>query len=178
MPLSALAPERCLYINSLSKSVAPGLRVGYLRAPARHLERLAAAVFASAVMAPSLPAEVASRWIDDGTARRVVDWKRDEYAARQQLAQRLLGWRAPRPSSPHVWLPMPRRTSAEDFVEQARLRGVLVSAGHTFAVGPKPLEPAVRICLGPPATRDGVAAALDILAGVLKDPPRPHAAVV
>jgi DNA-binding transcriptional MocR family regulator len=178
VPLSVLAPERCLYINSLSKSVAAGLRVGYLRAPARHIERLAAAVFASAVMAPPISAELASRWIADGTARRIVDWKREEYAARQQLTRRLLGWRAPRPASPHVWLSMSGRTTAEDFVEQARLRGVLVSASHAFAVGQQSPEPAVRICLGPPATRAALEAALDILAGVLKDPPRPHAAVV
>jgi hypothetical protein len=36
----------------------------------------------------------------------------------------------------------------------------------------------VRICLGPPPSRDALEEALRILAGVVKDPPRPHAAVV
>jgi hypothetical protein len=53
-----------------------------------------------------------------------------------------------------------------------------VSASHAFAVGPQRPPAAVRICLGPPATKDALESALEILAGVLKDPPRPHAAVV
>ena len=98
--------------------------------------------------------------------------------ARQQIARRVLGWRAPRPASPHVWLPMPPHTAAEDFVEQARLRGVLVSASPAFGVGAARPGHAVRLCLGPPATRDALEAALRLLAGVLQDPPRPHVAVV
>lgn len=177
-PLVALAPERVIYINSVSKSLAAGLRVGFLRAPATLVPRLGAAVFASAVMAPPMTAELAVRWIGDGLARRIVEWKREELAARQQITRRLLGWRAPRPATPHVWLPAPPPTTAEDFVEQARLRGVIVSASPAFAVGSTRPEHAVRLCLGPPATRDALEDALRILAGVLKDPPRPHAAVV
>ena len=124
------------------------------------------------------PWTTTARWIADGLARRIVEWKREELAARQQIARRVFGWRAPRPSAPHVWLTMPPHTGAEDFVEQARLRGVVVSASPAFGVGPARPEHAVRLCLGPPATRDALEAALRILAGVLKDPPRPHAAVV
>jgi DNA-binding transcriptional MocR family regulator len=73
---------------------------------------------------------------------------------------------------------MPLHITAEDFVEQARLRGVLVSPGAAFLVGPPRIEQAVRLCLGPPTSRDALADALRIVAGVLKDPPRPHGAVV
>jgi DNA-binding transcriptional MocR family regulator len=177
-PLAALAPDRVVHISSLSKSLAAGLRVGFLRGPSALVPRLAAAVFASAVMAPSVTAELAARWIEDGLARRIIDWKREELTARQQIARRVLGQRAPRPATPHVWLPMPPTTTAEDFVEQARLRGVVVSASPAFGVGPARPEHAVRLCLGPPATREALEDALRILAGVLKDPPRPHAAVV
>jgi DNA-binding transcriptional MocR family regulator len=177
-PLVAALPDRVVHISSLSKSLAAGLRVGFLHAPSALIQRLAAAVFASSVMASPVTAELAARWIADGTARRIVEWKRDEFAARQQIARRILGWRAPRSSSPHVWLPMPGAIAAEDFVEQARLRGVLVSASPAFSVGPARPDRAVRICLGPPPSRDALEEALRILAGVVKDPPRPHAAVV
>ena len=97
-PLAALVPDRVMYINSVSKSLAAGLRVGFLRAPATLIPRLGAAVFASAVMAPSMTAELTARWIGDGLARRIVEWKREELTARQQIARRVLGWRAPRPA--------------------------------------------------------------------------------
>ncbi len=177
LPLAADAPHLCCYISSLSKSVVPGLRVGFLRASAALVPRLAGAVFASAVMAPPVGAELAARWIADGTAGRVVAWKRTEFVARAAIARRLLACRVA-PAAPHVWLPIARGLSAPDAVEQARLRGVLVSASQAFAVGRERPADALRICLGPPSTREALEAALRTLAGVLREPPQPHRGLV
>ena len=57
-PLVALTPDCVIYINSVSKSLAAGLRVGFLRAPAALVPRLGAAVFASSVMA-----RASTKWI-------------------------------------------------------------------------------------------------------------------
>jgi DNA-binding transcriptional MocR family regulator len=176
-PIASEAPHLCCYVASLSKSVVPGLRVGYLRAPAALVAPLGAAVFASAVMAPPLGAELAARWIADGTAARVVEWKRSEFAARAARARKVLGCPAA-PAAPHVWLPIARGLTALEAVEQVRLRGVLVSGSQAFAVGrERPVE-AVRICLGPPPTRDVLDRALETIAGALSEPPRAHRGLV
>lgn len=177
-PLSAADPERCCYINSVSKSVVAGIRVGFIRVPAHLVPRLTAAIFATAVMAPPVGAELMARWIADGTAERILEWKRGEFAARQAIARRVLGWRAPTPACPHVWLPIGPRMHVDDFVEQSRLRGVIVNAGAAFSAQPGPAPQAVRICLGPPASRDVLERALRTLGDVLKAPPRPHDAMV
>jgi DNA-binding transcriptional MocR family regulator len=176
-PLASEAPQLCCYISSLSKSVVPGLRVGYLRAPTALVARLGAAVFASAVMAPPVGAELAARWIADGTAARIVDWKRSEFAARASRARKILGCRVAA-VSPHVWLPIPGGLSPPEAVEQARLRGVLVSASHAFAVGRERPVDALRVCLGPPETRERLDRALETIADMLRQPPRAHGGVV
>src|SRR5215207_407508 len=139
LPLAADAPDRCIYLTGVSKAVAPGLRVGLLRAPAALVPRLGAAVFASSVMAPPFGTELVGRWLADGLAERVIAWKRAEFQARTALARQVLGQNGfgPRelpPICPHLWLPTAPLGGVE-FVEQARLRGVVVSAGQSFAVG-------------------------------------------
>jgi DNA-binding transcriptional MocR family regulator len=182
LPLAADAPDRCIYLTGVSKAIAPGLRVGLLRAPASLVPRLGAAVFASSVMAPPFGAEVVGRWLADGLAERVIAWKRAEFQARTVLARQILGsggfgMRDVPPISPHVWLPT-GPLGGVAFMEQARLRGVIVSAGQSFAVGGGPAPPFVRVCLGPPSTREALAQALGVLADVRARPPMPHAATV
>jgi DNA-binding transcriptional MocR family regulator len=182
LPLAADAPDRCVYLTGVSKAVAPGLRVGLLRAPAALVPRLGAAVFASSVMAPPFGTELVGRWLADGLAERVIAWKRAEFQARTALARQVLatggfGLRDLPPISPHVWLPTAPLGGVE-FMEQARLRGVIVSAGQSFAVGQGPAPPFVRICLGPPPTREALGQALAVLLDVRARPPMPHAATV
>lgn len=176
-PLAAEAPDRVLYLAGVSKAVAPGLRVGVLRAPASLVPRLGAAVFASSVMAPPFGAEVVGRWLADGLALRVIAWKRAEFQARTTLARQALGLRDVPAISPHLWLSTAPLEAAE-FVEQARLRGVLVSSGQSFAVGQGAPSSHVRVSLGPPATREALARALAVLHDVRARPPMPHAATV
>ena len=76
-PLACLAPERVFAFTSLSKSLAAGLRIGYLLAPPpepglRGLHDLLSAVPALGWVASPIPAEMASRWIEDGTADETV----------------------------------------------------------------------------------------------------------
>ena len=177
LPLAADAPARCIYLTGVSKAVAPGLRVGLLRAPAALVPRLGAAVFASSVMAPPFGTELVGRWLADGLAERVIAWKRGEFQARTALARQILGLRELPPISPHLWLPTGPLAGVE-FMEQARLRGVIVSAGQSFAVGQGPPPPFVRICLGPPSTREALAQALGVIRDVRARPPMPHAATV
>jgi DNA-binding transcriptional MocR family regulator len=177
VPLAVEAPDRCIYFTGVSKSVAPGVRVGFLRAPASLVPRLGAAVFASTVMASPFGVEIVGRWLADGLAERVIEWKREEFTARATVARQVLGLKDLAPACPHVWLPTERHTAME-LVEQARLRGVLVSPGQSFAIGRGPAPQAVRLCLGPPATREALMQALAVVSEVRSRPAMPHAATV
>jgi len=70
-PLSTFLPEsQFLFITSTSKSIAPGIRIGYLLAPSAMIERLSVAVLRTVVNAAPAMAELATSLITDGVASR------------------------------------------------------------------------------------------------------------
>jgi DNA-binding transcriptional MocR family regulator len=169
-PLAPLIPHRTLFVTSLSKSLFPGLRLGCVVAPPSIVEKVAGAVWTSMISTSPIGADLLSGWIEDGTATRIMEWKRHEGAARQMMAKRLLtGERyQSHPLSHHVWLSLPARWSSDGFVAQARSRGVILNASSEFAVGDHQPR-AVRLCLGTPRTRAGLEQALTRVAECLMD---------
>jgi DNA-binding transcriptional MocR family regulator len=87
-PIASFAPENTLYVTSLSKSVSPGLRIGYLVVPSSLHDKACTAVRASCWMAAPLMAEIATRWIRDGGAAQILEAQRREKlnGARSQSA--------------------------------------------------------------------------------------------
>ena len=76
-PLAALAPERVFFVTSLSKCMAGGLRIGYVAAPEALGFRLKTMIRMTAWTTPPLTAEVAARWLTDGTGSELTSWQRD-----------------------------------------------------------------------------------------------------
>lgn len=175
--LASVLPE-AIWLTGTSKSLLPALRIGYLRAPEALVPRLESAIGATVFYTSPLLAEAVTRWLEDGTAGRVMRWKREEIAARQELAARsLAGFDvATQERSPHLWLRLPQGWSAAEAVAAAARRGVLVTGADAFAVE-RDAPHAVRVCLGPPETRAALAAALDRLAALLRLPPAPAGVV-
>ena len=164
-PIAALAPARTVFVMSVSKSMAPGLRVGYVAAPGPLLSAIEAAIAVSSWMPPPLMAEIARRWIVDGTCARLNAAQQAHAARRQVMARRLLGNRPYRadPDGLHLWLPLPPEWPASAFVAAAQEAGVKVNAGDLFAAGTDKPQ-AVRLCLSHEADDRRVEVGLAIVA--------------
>lgn len=175
-PLASFAPELVHHVTSLSKSVVPALRIGYLAAPPGTTQRLVASLGAASWMASPLTAELAAGLIESGTAETLVAWQRAEMAGRQALAAKILAGteRRAQPTGPSLWLALPEPWTASQFSSHARARGVLVTPADAFAVARDHAPHAVRLSLGGAVAHAGdLAKALEILAAILTAQPQP-----
>lgn len=171
-PIAALAPERTLYVTSFTKTVLPGLRTGYLAAPDRMVAAVANRHLVTNWIATPLVAELATRWVADGTAMELVRWQRAALARRHAIVLDTLGGMGCRthPQALHLWLPLGER--AEDlFVAQARLRGVAVAPGTSFRVGGR-VHPAIRVSLGSTSESE-LRTGLGIISNLYQSDPEP-----
>lgn len=172
LPVACLAPERTIYVTSVSKSLAPGLRVGYMHAPERLVRSLRAAITLSCWMPPPLMAEIASRWIEDGTADDLNQYQRAEATARQSLARQTLPANALKahPNGFHVWLSLPPHWHPDTFRLAAEQRGVKLLPGDVFSVDRTLVTRAVRLCLSHEGSTERVSQGLATVAGLLDEP--------
>ncbi|MEJ2625658.1 MAG: PLP-dependent aminotransferase family protein [Pseudolabrys sp.] len=148
-PIATLAPERTVYVTSVSKCMAPGLRVGHLRAPRALIPALRHSVNLSTWMTPPITSEIAARLILGGTATRLAEEQRNVAAKRQRLARRILKDRhcVSDGHGLHLWLPLPDGWRADLFRRAAEKQGVLVADAQSFAANPANSPEAIRICL-------------------------------
>ena len=168
-PITTLAPERSYYLSSTSKTLAPGLRIAYVAAPPADVPRLAASLRATTWAVAPLTAAVASHWIGDGTADRILEARRQEARERQALArERLTGFDFDtKPEAYYLWLRLPEPWRSESFAAEALARGVRGTPADAFAVDRAQAPHALRLCIGAARSRETLARGLDAVAGLL-----------
>ena len=161
-PLAFLAPEITVCVSGLSKSMATGLRVGFVTAPTRWVPMIERAIRATTWNTPGVMTAIACGWIEDGTVARLEAEKRRDAMSRQALARKVLSGLQylGHPASYFLWLPMPEEVRA-DQVAMALLRSnISVSTAEPFAVS-EHVPHAIRLALG--------SVGLDVLQLALKE---------
>jgi len=179
-PIAVFAPERTVHLSTLSKWVVFGLRIGFVTAPERAVERIRSAVRSSAWMPAPLMTEIATRWLAEGTARKFAEQKRVELEARHALVREILGSRHRVDADPralHIWLHLPEPLRSDECVARARQRGVLIAGAEAFSVG-RTAPHAVRVCIAEVPHREHVRRALEILRDILDGASDPVAQIL
>jgi DNA-binding transcriptional MocR family regulator len=171
-PLAALAPERTVLVDSLSKRIAPGLTLGFVVAPEAVAGDIAASLRSGGWSPMRFALEAASRWQREGIVTRLVRAKQREAAVRQEIAARHLGGFAVRsdPRSYHCWWQLPRPWRADTFVAAAARHGIGVVPAAAFTVGGNHAPNAIRLGLASPQA-DVLSQALSTLADLARSAP-------
>ncbi|MEU9521673.1 PLP-dependent aminotransferase family protein [Streptomyces sp. NPDC048224] len=148
-PLAATAPDITLHVSGLSKSVATGLRVGFVLAPAPVVPLLERAVRATTWNTPALTTAIACRWLDDGTVDQLEAQKRKDAEARQAIAAAELAGLplVGHPSSYFTWLPLPDDARADRLAATLARHRISVSTAEPFTTSAGPPQ-AIRLALG------------------------------
>ena len=170
-PIAALAPERTLYISSLSKILSPGFRSGFLVAPAGEVfDRCVRALRAYMHSPGGISAAIATDWIESGQADNLAREVCAETSTRTALALSMLKGLVDQPQtamSLHLWLPM-SQNDAERAAARALMAGVRLASPQAFAVMSGEMASGLRLCVGSAANRATLKRALISLKGSLQ----------
>jgi DNA-binding transcriptional MocR family regulator len=147
---ATLEPELTIYVSALSKTVAPGLRCGFVVAPRAVLAQVAAALRIDCWSISPLDALIVTKLFESGSAARIIQFQREELRRRQTTLREMLAAFDVQTdvTSTHAWLHLPEPWRSGAFTRACRQRGVAVLPAEAFAVGRETLAHAVRINLG------------------------------
>ena len=147
-PIAALAPDVTVYVSGLSKSVATGLRFGFVAAHAALVPAIERAIRVTIWNTSAVVTAIACRWLDDGTVGRLEAEKRDDARTRQSVAREALAGLplVGHPSSYFVWLPLPEDARADRIAASLARRGISVSTAEPFATTAH-IPQAIRLAL-------------------------------
>jgi 2-aminoadipate transaminase len=144
-PLAALdgGEDRVLALSTLSKIAAPGLRVGWVRAPAALRRPLTIAKQAADLHSSTVDQAAAARWLATVDLEARISALRTAYGARRDALVHGLAAALP-PGSTHnhpgggmfVWARLPDGHDAAALLERALARDVAFVPGFPFYAGP------------------------------------------
>ncbi len=171
--LRALAPERVWYVGSLSKSISPALRFGYVVCPTGmgQAGRLTAqhGYFALSRAVSDMTLHL----FQSGAAQEIRGLVQRELGERLQIVVNQLGaydlaWQ---PGMPFVWLRLPQGWRASTFTRMAEEEGVLVRPADQYAMIGGRAPNAVRLAVVGNIPRPQFESGLAALSRLLGRPP-------
>ncbi|MBY6365951.1 MocR-like transcription factor YczR [Rhodococcoides corynebacterioides] len=139
-PFGAPVPDRAVVtVGSLSKSVWGGLRLGWVRADAAHLARIATG-YSHRQLSVSLIDQYAALELladyEDVVAHRCAQLRAGRDALTAALARSVPSWRFRSPAGGlSVWCTLPSGQRSTDLVDRARERGLALAPGTRFGTG-------------------------------------------
>ncbi len=178
-PVSSMIPDQSIYAGSFSKVFSPGLRLGFLVAPAPVYPTLLQAKQACDLHTPGFTQRIVYEVIKDGFLERHVPSIRERYAVhRDAMAEALTRhlpsgcrWRAPE-GGMFFWVTLPQGIDAAQMLDAAIDRGVaFIPGGPFFAGGGHANTMRLSFVTVPPAEIDrGVGILASVLAEALEAP--------
>ena len=171
-PIAALAPERTFHIGGLSKSVAAGVRGGWVACP----PHLAMRVYTAHKMVtggmPFIMAELGAQLVNSGEADTIRSKICVEVKAREAIAREIFAGMnfISQPLSTFLWVKLPDPWLSATFKNAALNEGVLIDDEDEFKPGrTEKTFHRVRLGITVPASREEVRQGCTILRRLMEN---------
>ena len=124
-PIASFAPEQVIYLSSLSKTIAAGLRTAFVHVPDQYHRCLATTLYSMNISISPLLAAVSAGLIADGTADEIIRGRKEELRRRNHIiSQSLKGFALDcPPTSPMRYLRLPDYFTGKSFEICAKQAG-------------------------------------------------------
>jgi DNA-binding transcriptional MocR family regulator len=121
-------------------------------------------------------AEVASRWILDGTASKLVAIQHERLSTRHAILKEVMGEYddGPHHQGLSAWLSVPDHWQVNRLVQELSKRDIAVTAPDPFLVRDTDNPRRIRVCVGVEATDSAYRTALETIAEVFAQYPQIH----
>jgi GntR family transcriptional regulator / MocR family aminotransferase len=172
--LQALAPERVVYAGTASKSLIPGLRLGWLALPGDLAAEVATRKLAAGRLSSSLDQLTLAEFISSGSYDRQVRRARLTYRQRRDRLVSALAREVPAvevtgiAAGLHVLVRLPAGLTEDDVVARAAGRGLAIHGLGSCQGGEQNLGPAVIVGYATPPGH-AFSAAVARLCAVLRE---------
>lgn len=150
-------PEQGIYLVTMSKVIAPGLRTAYLSVPEAYRQAVSDALYSMNIAVVPMMAELSARVIASGRFEEILESHRVETQKRSAVVERYFTPQTCRGQDTDIfrWLHLPPHVSGEAFAREAACRGVRVYPAEKFAVGKTVPAHAARLSIcAPPALEE------------------------
>lgn len=133
--IAQLAPDITLYISGFSKSIATGLRVGFIVSPLTWLPIVTRVIRATSWNTAAVLTAMTCKWIEDGTLKQLEVEKREDAKERQKIAQKVFCNMdyASHSHSYFLWLPLPEEVRTDQLIASLLAQNIAVSGAEPFA---------------------------------------------
>jgi GntR family transcriptional regulator of abcA and norABC len=128
-----------LYLGSMSKTLSPGLRIGWVVGPEPVIERLADIKMQTDYGSSSLSQWVVAEWLSSGVYHQYLEKVREELKIRREVTidalQRhfsdIATWTFPKGGF-YIWVRFLPSLSIRELFEKALERGILLNPGNVY----------------------------------------------
>jgi DNA-binding transcriptional MocR family regulator len=168
-----LAPERTFHVGGLSKSVAAGIRAGWVACPPHFAPRVLTAYKMLTGGKSFILGELAARLVLSGEADAIRGRVREEIEARGAIARAGSdGYDfTSHPRAPFIWMKLPEPWMSGTFKNASAQEGVLIDDEDEYKCGRMDrIFHRVRIGFSAPASREQVAEGFAKLRSLLDNP--------
>ncbi|MEH7501991.1 PLP-dependent aminotransferase family protein [Neobacillus drentensis] len=128
-----------LYLGSLSKTLSPGLRIGWLVGPETVIERLSDIKMQTDYGSSSISQRIATEWLDSGLYTQHLATVREELRARRKAiiqaletyASDIATWEVPKGGF-YIWLKLHSKVSMKELFTKTLEKGILINPGKIY----------------------------------------------